>query len=135
MNASRLSVSLLCLRLTLFVVMGVWTIDKFVEPDHMVRIFEGFYGLGGVATPLVWAIAAAEVLILLAFVAGVARTWTYGFVMVAHGASTVVSFNQYLHPFTGANILFFAAWPMWAAAIALFLLRDEDRLLTIGRPA
>lgn len=132
MNTSRLSVSLLLLRLSLFLVMGMWTVDKFVEPEHAIHVFEGFYGLGGVAASLVFVLAAIEVLILLAFVAGWARTWTYGFVMVAHGASTLVSFGQYLDPFTGPNLLFFAAWPMWAAAIVLFLLRDEDSLLTIG---
>jgi putative oxidoreductase len=29
------------------------------------------------------------------------------------------------------NLLFFAAWPMLAACIALYLLRDQDTLLTV----
>jgi hypothetical protein len=37
-----------------------------------------------------------------------------------------------LDPFTDANLLFFAAWPMLAACIALFLLREHDTLLSIG---
>lgn len=32
----------------------------------------------------------------------------------------------------GPNLLFFAAWPMLAACLALFLLRDEDTLATVG---
>lgn len=55
MNSARLPVCLLLLRVTLFLVMGVWTIDKFVEPAHAVHVFEGFYGLA--AWPLRWYLA------------------------------------------------------------------------------
>ncbi len=37
-----------------------------------------------------------------------------------------------LDPLTDANLLFFAAWPMLAACIALFLLCEHDTLLSIG---
>ncbi len=50
-----------------------------------------------------------------------------------HAVSTLSSFRQYLAPFKGPNLLFFAAWPMLAACIALFLLRDLDTLWTVGR--
>lgn len=70
-------------------------------------------------------------ILLLAFVAGVARRWTYGLVLVLHGVSTLSSFKQYLHPFTGPNLLFFAAWPMLAACFALYHLREDDVLWTV----
>ena len=35
--------ALLVLRVTVFLVMVVWTIDKFVEPQHASKIMEHFY--------------------------------------------------------------------------------------------
>ena len=48
-----------------------------------------------------------------------------------HTVSTLSSWRQYLDPFD--NLLFFAAWPMLAACIALYLLRDHDNLLSINK--
>jgi len=45
-----------------------------------------------------------------------------------HTVSTLSSYAQYLDPFN--NLLFFAAWPMLAACVALFLLRGHDTLLS-----
>ena len=50
--------------------------------------------------------------------------------LLMQGATTLVTWSAYLQPLK--NILFFAAWPMLAALIALFLLRSEDRLWSIG---
>jgi len=129
MPVRSLSISLLLLRLSVFLVMFVWTIDKFVNPEHASGVFEKFYGLGGFGVWPMWALGVIELVILLAFVAGVARTWTYGFVVIAHGVSTLAAFGLYLQPFD--HLLFFAAWPMWAACIALFLLREHDQY-TVG---
>lgn len=123
--------SLLGLRVTVFLVMVVWTIDKVVRPEHAARVFEGFYGLAGIGAGLMTGIAALEALLLVGFVLGIARTWTYGAVLVLHAVSTLSSFRQYLAPFEGANLLFFAAWPMLAACVALFLLREHDTLLAV----
>jgi hypothetical protein len=43
------------------------------------------------------------------------------------------AFSQYFDAFN--NLLFFAAWPMWAACFALYLLRDADTKMTIGNAA
>jgi hypothetical protein len=47
-----------------------------------------------------------------------------------HAITTVVSWSAYLDPLK--NILFFSAWPMLAGLIALFLLRDYDRIASVG---
>lgn len=88
-QARRIQVSLLALRLTVFLVMLMWTLDKFVNPEHA------------------------------------------GAVLILHAVSTFSSFAQYLSPWQ--NLLFFAAWPMLAACLALYLLREHDTLATIGR--
>ena len=129
---TRLRISLLLLRLGVFLVMATWTIDKFVNPSHAAGIFEKFYAIPGVGSALVWGLAILELVLILAFVAGLKKRLTYGAVMVLHGVSTFSAFRQYLAPFEGSHLLFFAAWPMLAACIALYLLRDQDRLLTVG---
>ncbi len=44
--------SLLALRLSVFLVMFMWTLDKFVNPEHAMKVYENFYGLGGVGGAL-----------------------------------------------------------------------------------
>lgn len=127
---ARLTWSLLLLRLGVFIVMLMWTLDKFVQPEHSARVFEGFYGLGGFSTEIFYVIGALELALILAFVAGLWKRVTYGLVLLLHGVSTLSSYNQYLDAFN--NLLFFAAWPMLAACIALYLLRDLDTRWTLG---
>ncbi len=126
----HLPLSLLLLRLGIFIVFLMWTLDKFVNPEHAAQVFAGFYNLAGLGEAAFYAIGTLQMILILAFVAGLYKTWTYGAVTIFHAVSTLATFGKYLQPFD--NLLFFAAWPMLAACIALFLLRDYDRL-TLGR--
>jgi hypothetical protein len=126
----RVAISLLLLRLSLGLVMMVWAFDKILNPGHGAAVFESFYGLSGVGESLIPMIGIAQGLIVLAFLLGAARTWSYGAVLLMHAVTTLVSWSAYLQPLK--NILFFAAWPMLAGLIALFLLRDHDRIATLG---
>lgn len=125
----RIGWSLLCLRVGVFIVMFMWTLDKFVRPGHAAAVFENFYFLSGIGASLMYILAALEMVLLAAFISGFKKQWSYGTVLVLHGISTLSSFGQYFAPFEKGNLLFFAAWPMLAACITLFILRDLD---TIG---
>lgn len=124
----RIALSLLLLRLGVFLVMLMWTLDKFANPEHAGKVFESFYFIGGLGSGAFLLIGVLELLLLLFFVTGAFKRWSYGLVLLLHGISTISSFPQYLDPFN--HLLFFAAWPMLAACIALYLLRDLDTLLT-----
>jgi len=126
---TKLERSLLLLRLGVFLVMFMWTLDKFVNPDHALKVFEHFYFLKGFSHQLLYALAGIEMLILAAFLVGYKKTWSYGLVLGFHFVSTVSSFPQYLDPWK--SLLFFAAWPMLAACFALFWLRDYDKRFSI----
>ena len=128
----KLQLSLLLLRLTVFLVMFMWTIDKLINPGHAAKVFEKFYHISGLDAVVLSAIGVVEIFILLLFLAGYKKKYTYGAVLALHTVSTLSSFKQYLAPFDGPNLLFFAAWPMLAACFALFLLRDQDRKLSVG---
>jgi hypothetical protein len=127
----RLSLALLTLRLSVFVVMLVWTLDKLVAPAHAAGVFEHFYAIGGLGRLAMYAIGVVELIIIIGFVLGAARRFTYGAVLAFHTVSTLASFPMYLNPAAGR--LFYAAWPMLAACFTLYLLRDSDRLWTIGK--
>ena len=127
----RLSWSLLALRLTIFIVMFVWTIDKFVNPGHSTRIFEHFYSIGGVPETAVYILGVIQLVLVLGFVAGIAKRYTYGLIFILHGGSTLSSFPQYIDAFN--NLLFFAAWPMWGACFALYLLREADTRFVLSK--
>lgn len=134
MNSNdRLPLALLLLRLGVFVVMFIWTIDKFVRPEHAAAVYEHFYFIGGLGATVFYVIGVVELVILLGFLLGVQKRFTYGAVLVLHGVSTLSSFQQYLAPFADVNLLFFAAWPMLAACFALYVLRDRDTLWVIGK--
>ncbi|MEX2206467.1 MAG: hypothetical protein WEF50_09600 [Myxococcota bacterium] len=108
-----------------------WSLDKLVNPAHAGRVFELFYRIPSVGPAVLALLGVAELVLVGAFALGVAKRFTYGAVLALHTVSTLSSYRQYLDPF--ANLLFFAAWPMLAACIALYLLRDQDTLATLRR--
>ncbi len=127
----KLEISLLLLRIGVFIVMAMWSLDKLIQPGHAAAVFENFYFISGIGTEILVAIGLAQLAIEIAFLLGLWKFWTYGFVLITHTISTLSSWKQYLDPFN--NMLFLAAIPMLAACIALFLLRKEDRMLTLGK--
>tara|TARA_R110002072_G_scaffold198102_5_gene355619 strand:+ start:123 stop:521 length:399 start_codon:yes stop_codon:yes gene_type:complete len=129
MDSNRIANALLLLRLGVFMVMFVWTLDKFINPQHSAGVFEHFYGLSDLSsTAFVW-IGVAQLILVMAFVVGYKKRISYGAVLILHSISTLSSWHKYMDPFN--NLLFFAAWPMLAACIALYYLRDMDTRWTI----
>ena len=130
--ANRLPVVLFGLRLSVFAVFLMWAIDKFVNPDHTAAVFANFYAIGNLSNGISYVLGVIQLAIIVAFLLGVLKTWSYGLVLLMHAASTLVSYKQYLAPYASPNLLFFTAWPMLAACIALFVLRDFDTYWTVG---
>jgi hypothetical protein len=113
--------------------MFVWTLDKFVSPEHTAAVYNNFYFISGLSIALSYTIGMIEMVIITGFVLGYRKKWTYGAVLILHGISTLASFKQYLSPFSNPNLLFFAAWPMFAACFALYYLRDKDTLWVVKK--
>lgn len=130
-DESRLPVALLALRLSVFLVMLVWTLDKFFAPGHATSVFDQFYFIPGLGAAAMYVIGAVELVIVIGFVLGIAKRLTYGAVFLFHAVSTVASFPMYLNPAEGR--LFFAAWPMLAACFTLYLLRERDTMGTVSK--
>lgn len=126
----RLSLSLFLLRLGVFVVMIMWTIDKFINTEHAARVYKAFYLYEGLSHGASYLLGGIQLLLVVGFLFGVAKRWTYGALVVLHFISTVSTWKMYLDPWGPRNLLFFAAWPMLAALLALYLLREKDVLFT-----
>lgn len=132
-DEDRLPLALMALRLGVFLVMLVWTIDKFVNPGHSATVYEKFYFIGGLGSTGFSVIGVVEMALILAFVTGYQKRFSYGAVLLLHTISTLSSYQQYQAPYENVNIMFFAAWPMLAACFALYLLRDSDTMWTVGK--
>ena len=128
-DRDRIAVALCGLRLSVFLVMLMWTLDKLVNPSHAASVYENFYFIPEMGRSLLAILGVAELVLILGFVSGYRKRLTYGIVLVLHAISTLSSYRQYLAPFD--HLLFFAAWPMLAACYALYSLRDLDTLWTI----
>ena len=130
--AHRVSLVLLLTRISIFIAMIIWVIDKFARPEHTAGVFESFYGIGGIGAVVSYILGGIQLVIMLAFLVGYQKKLSYGLVLLMHVASTLVSFPKYIAPFESANILFYAAWPMLAACFALYYLRDLDTRATVS---
>lgn len=130
---SKLTASLFVLRVTVAAFFAVWALEKFIKPESTVGIFESFYGISGLPLWAVYAIGAVQVALILAFLVWAKfRTVSVGLLLLMHAGSTLSTWQQLIDPYSGPNHLFWAAVPALGALIALFILRDEDRLWTVG---
>ena len=133
MSNSELPVALFILRLGLGVFLLLFGIDKLVAPATTVEVLAQFYGLV-VSHGMVYAAGVLEILLGLAFLAGLWKTLSYGLGLLLHAVSTLVTYQELLSPF-GENHMFLAAVPVLAAFIALFQLRRHDTLWSVGKAA
>lgn len=129
---TRLEASLLLMRLAVAAFLLVWALDKVIAPEHAKAVFAHFYKASDLSPQLLQSLGYAQIAIIAAFAAGFARTWTYGAVLLMHAAATLSTYTHLIHPWAeGSQLLFWAAVPVLAAIVALFLLRDRDRMLSI----
>jgi len=126
-----LEISLLLLRLSLGAFFMVWAFDKIINPEHAGRVFAGFYMMS-VSGDIVLAAGIGQAVVVLAFIAGAFKTISYGALLLMHAVSTLSTWKHLIAPYApDTSILFWAAVPVVFALVALFLLRDRDRLLAV----
>lgn len=127
-----LEVSLLVIRLSVAAFLLVWAVDKLIMPEHARAVFGKFYLLPDMSFVVLKGLGAVQIAVICAFAAGLARTWTYGAVLLMHAASTLSTYPHIIHPFAeGRQLLFWASVPVLAAMIALFILRERDQLVSL----
>lgn len=128
----RLSLVLAILRITVGVFFLLWAVEKFVMPEVNASIWERFYRIS-IPLNLSYVIGTINVLMALALIAGFKRTLTYAYWTIFHSISVLSTWSYLIKPFGGPNHLFLAGVPIVAIMVALFLLRDWDRISVDGR--
>ena len=64
----HLPLSLLFLRLGVFIVFFFWTVDKFVNPEHAANVFAKFYALENLGITIVYVIGSLQIILIFSFV-------------------------------------------------------------------
>ena len=135
MTFNKVEISLFLMRLGVFYVMVVWAFDKFLNPAHTTGVWSRFYKFDGIDEMMSYAIGGLQMLVLAAFVTGLFKRFSYGIVMIMHALSTASTWEYLINPYVDEPkaMLFMAAVPMLSACIALYLMRDQDRFLTLSK--
>jgi len=102
--SKKLKKALFALRLGVFSVMLVWSLDKFSNPEHAAVVFQNFYFSPSFGPSAFYVIGAVELMITIGFLLGIQKRLTYGAVFLLHLISTLSSYKQYLQ----MELLFFA---------------------------
>lgn len=126
----QLGISLALIRFSTGIFFLIWSIEKIIKPEITQRVFSRFYFIE-ISPSISIIVGIVQTLIVLAFMAGLFKLWTYGVILGMHAVSTLSTYKELLNPYEPPNHLFWAAVPLLAALIALFLLREEDNLLTL----
>lgn len=138
----RVPFCLLLTRLAVFFVLFMWNMDKFFHPLQTSRIFAGFYNVGGedpllglnqLSYEVVYVIGVLQLLLILAFVLGLAKRYVYGAVFLLHSVSAFAPWDRFLSPFSSHTLLFLAGVTMLGGCFALYCLRDRDVLWTFSK--
>ena len=66
----RIAWSLLLLRVGIAIVFLMWTIDKFVNPEHAAAVFKKFYMIPSLSNVAAYAVGAVQLVVVLAFLVG-----------------------------------------------------------------
>ncbi len=128
-NERRLQIGLAVMRISLALFFLIWSTEKLARPENAQEVFERFYLLG-IPAAASYAVGVVQTLVILAFLAGLFKTLSYGVPLTMHAVSMLASYQQLLNPYEPPNHLFWAGVPVLGALIALFLLRNSDQLLT-----
>ena len=126
-----LEISLAIMRISLVSFFLVWSIGKMIVPELTQKIFANFYA-SEISPTISIAIGALQTIIVLIFLTGQFKTLSYGVILGMHAVSVLSTYRQLLAPYQPPNPLFWAGVPVLGTSIALFLLRDRDRLLTLS---
>jgi len=129
-NASLLW-GLFFLRFGLGLCLALWAVDKFIAPEQTVKLFQTFYRVT-ISPSLAIMAGALELVLGLLIIFGMYKTITYGAGLLIYTISTIMIYSQLITPF-GNNHLVLDAIPLVFAFFALFLLREFDTKLSLGR--
>ena len=127
----KLRLPLFLTRLSIFYFLLPWQLMRFLSPESADGIAKKYYHLPGLSDSVGYAIGAFWMILLIAFLLGFKKRISYGLVFVLHAGAILVALPFYIYGLDNFNQLFLAAITAAAAMGLLYLLREEDTLLSI----
>lgn len=127
----KLRLPLFLTRLSIVYFLLPWQLMRFLEPEAADGIAKKYYHLPGLSTGVGYAIGVFWMVLLLAFLVGFKKRISYGLVFLLHAGAILVAFPFYIPETENFNQLFLAAIPAAAAMGLLYVLRDEDTMLSL----
>lgn len=128
-----LKLPLFLTRLSIALFLFPWVLLRLTKVEAGAGLFEKYYFIKGMPNAVALIIAIFWAVLLLAFVTGFKKRISYGLVFLLHAVGTVMTL-PYLIPGTdNFKILFMAAIPTAAAMGLLYIMRNEDTLLSISK--
>lgn len=131
--------ALLFLRVTIGLLLVVWGLDKFANPQHALLVSDTFY-FGLLSQPALQPVyGIIEIAVGAAVIAGFLRKYSYIATLVLTGVSMLGVWKSILDPwgwYLGeTNALFFPSIIIFAGALVLYAFQDQDtKVIGAKRP-
>lgn len=133
---NRLGLCLFFCRVSVFIVFMVWTLNKFIRPEHGVGIMQNFYLMPGLTEALILAFAVFELIMCLLFVTGYLKRISRGFFVFLSFMSifTPRALNGMKNGILDGwhTIMFFSAFCLLACAVFVYVFREQDTLFSLA---
>lgn len=127
----KLRLPLFLTRLSIFYFLLPWQVMRFTRPESAEGIAKKYYHVSALPESVGLIIGVLWIALLVAFLVGFKKRISYGLVFLLHAGAIVVALPAYIWGLSGFNQLFLAAIPAAAAMGLLYVLRDEDTLLSL----
>lgn len=128
----RVRFGLLLLRIATGLFFLVWSLDKIFNSKHTLAVFEKFY-MTPISDQIAIGLGVVQTAIVLAFLAGLYKKWTTLALLAMHTVSVGSTWSHLINPYgeQSFGLVFWAAVPVWAGLLLLWLMRDEDTLMSV----
>jgi|MEHZ01.2.fsa_nt_MEHZ010455746.1_2 uncharacterized membrane protein YphA (DoxX/SURF4 family) len=130
-NEHKLALFLAASRFGVFIVFFVWTLAKFIHPEHGVNIMRGHYLIDGVTEAAVTIFGLFELVLCIALILGLYKRVTRSFFLLISIYSVITprvlnGYKIFIFENSEPQIFLFSGFSMLACAIAIYWLRDYD---------
>jgi len=129
MATHTLKLPLFLTRLSIFYFMLPWQLMRFTTPESVIGIAKKHYKFTmPEAVPMITGVL--MMILLIAFVTGFKKKISYLLVLILHALGTLMTLPKLIIGLESFYILFAAAIPVVFAMLLLYILRDEDTMLS-----
>lgn len=133
MPTRSLRLPLFLTRLSVFYFLLPWQLMRFTKPEAIQSIAQKHYHTESFPNGLSLAIGVFAIISLLAFLVGFKKRISYAAVFLIHAVGTVLIIPKLVLFTDNLVLVFLASLPALAAMALLYVLRDEDTLLSLNR--